>query len=255
MSRSPSSLDRHQALEGVPDTNRAWALRGLRGVLSLPAFILMFAFVGFAGIAREAGFTAVETMFMVFTIWALPAHLVFVDGVTAGAGMLAIALGVSLSSMRLMPMVMALVPHMKVGGTSLASRLAASHFVAVTSWVYTLERLHAIPRHRLAAFYFGLSLPLTTVVTLIAGTMHALAATLPPVLVAAIYFLTPLYFAMSLWKTARAWADRLALPMGFLLGPALAMVMPQVSTLVAGIGGGLIAWALGRMIEGRRAAR
>ena len=238
----------------VPDTNRAWALRGLRGVVSLPAFILMFAFVGFAGIAREAGFTVGETMFMVFTIWALPAHLVFVDGVTAGAGMLTIALGVSLSSMRLMPMVMALVPHMKAGGASSWARLAASHFVAVTSWVYTIERLDHIPRHRLLAFYLGLSLPLTIIVTLIAGTMHALAATLPPLLVAAIYFMTPLYFAMSLLKTARRRADRLALPIGFLLGPALAPVLPQVSTLVAGIGGGLIAYALGRAIEGRRAA-
>lgn len=239
----------------IPDTNRAWALQGLRGVVSLPAFILMFAFVGFAGIAREAGFTTPETMFMVFTIWALPAHLVLVDGVTAGAGILTVALGVSLSSMRLMPMVMSLAPHLKAGGASWLARLAASHFVAVTSWVYTIERLDRIPRHRLAAFYFGLSLPLTTLVTLVAGTMHVLAATLPPMLVAGIYFMTPLYFAMSLLKTARRAADRLALPIGFLLGPALAPLFPQVSTLIAGVGGGLLAYALGRLVEARRAVR
>lgn len=239
----------------VPDTNLAWALEGARGIVSLPAFILAFAFVGFAGIAREAGFTAPETMFMVFTIWALPAHLVLVDGITAGAGILTVALGVSLSSMRLMPMVMSLAPHMKAGGTSWLARLAASHFVAVTSWVYTIERLDSIPRHRLAAFYFGLSVPLTIIVTLVAGTMHVLAATLPPVLVAAIYFMTPLYFAMSLLKTARGVADRLALPIGFLLGPALTPVLPQVSTLVAGVGGGLLAYALGRLIGKRRAVR
>ena len=241
--------------EPVPDTNRAWAMQGLRGVVSLPAFILMFAFVGFAGIAREAGFTAVETMFMVFTIWALPAHLVLVDGVTAGAGVLTIALGVTLSSMRLMPMVMALSPHMKAGGASWPARLAASHFVAVTSWVYTLERLASIPRHRLVAFFFGLSVPLIAIVTSVAGTMHVLAAALPPVMAAAIYFLTPLYFAMSLLKTAHGWADRLALPIGFTLGPALASVLPELSTLLAGVIGGGVAYGLGRFLGNARVLR
>ena len=157
--------------------------------------------------------------------------------------------------MRLMPMVMSLAPHMKAGGASWGARLVASHFVAITSWVYTIERLDHIPRDRLLAFYFGLSLPLTTLVTLIAGTMHVLAATLPPLLVAAIYFMTPLYFAMSLLKTARSAADRLALPIGFLLGPALAPLVPQVSTLLAGVGGGLLAYALGRIFERRRVLR
>ena len=233
----------------VADTNRAWALEGLRGLLSLPAFILAFAFVGFAGIAREAGFTAPETMFMTFTIWALPAHLVLVDGVVAGAGMLTIALAVSLSSMRFMPMVMALVPHLRTSGGRRWQLLLAAHFIAITSWVYTLERLDSIPRHRLLAFYLGLAIPLASVVTLVTGTMHVLAANFPPPLVAGIYFMTPLYFAMSLIKTSRLASDRLALAFGFALGPLLALAAPQLATLLAGLVGGLAAYAIGRALR------
>ena len=155
---------------------------------------------------------------MTFTIWALPAHLVLVDGVVAGAGMVTIALAVSLSSMRFMPMVMALAPHLRASGGKPWQLLVAAHFIAITSWVYTLERLESIPRHRLLAFYMGLSIPLASVVTLVTGTMHVLAAALPPPLVAGIYFMTPLYFAMSLLKTSRHVSDRLALAFGFALG-------------------------------------
>ena len=235
----------------MPDTNRAWALEGLRGLLSLPAFILAFAFVGFAGIAREAGFTTAETMFMTFTVWALPAHLVLADGVVAGAGMLTIALAVSLSSMRFMPMVMALAPYLRASGARTGTILVAAHFIAITSWVYTFERLDRVPRHRLLAFYLGLSIPLATTVTLITGTMHVLAATLPPMLVAAIYFMTPLYFAMSLSKTARHVAERLALGLGFVLAPVLSMAAPQVGTLLAGLVGGFGAYALARLWQRR----
>ena len=240
-------------MRAVADTNRAWALEGLRGLLSLPAFILMFAFVGFAGIAREAGFTAPETMWMTFTVWALPAHLVLVDGVVAGAGMLAIALAVSLSSMRFMPMVMSLAPYLRAGGARTWQLVLASHFIAITSWVYTFERLPEIPRHRLLAFYLGLSVPLTIVVTLITGTMHVLAANVPPALVAGIYFMTPLYFAMSLAKTARATSERLALLLGFVLAPVLTVLTPEIAALVTGLVGGALAFVLGRFWDGRRA--
>ena len=233
----------------VADTNRAWALEGLRGLFSLPVFILTFSFVGFAGIAREAGFSAVETMFMTYTIWALPAHLVLVDGVTAGAGLLTIAVAVSLSSMRFMPMVMAFAPHLRASNASRWQLLVASHFLAITSWVYVTERLDRIPRHRLLAYYFGLSVPLATMVTIVTGTMHVLAAAFPPPVVAGIYFMTPLYFAMSLIKTSRAASDRLALGFGFVLGPVLGLAVPQVGTLLAGVIGGLGAYAVGRLVR------
>ena len=233
----------------VADTDRAWAWQGAKGLLSLPAFVLAFSFVGFAGIAREAGFTAGETMFMTFTIWALPAHLVLVDGVVAGAGMLTIALAVSLSSMRFMPMVMAFAPHLRASNARPWQLLLASHFLAITSWVYVTERLDRIPRHRLLAYYFGLSVPLTVVVTLITGTMHVLAANFPPPVVAGIYFMTPLYFAMSLIKTSRAASDRLALGFGFVLGPLLGLALPQIGTLLAGLVGGLAAYGVGRALR------
>ena len=222
-----------------------YARLGARGVVSLPAFILMFAFVGFAGIARAAGFDVWQTMFMVFTIWALPAHLIFVDGVAAGASALAIAAGVSLSSMRLMPMVAGLVPDLRGARTPLWVMFVASHFIAITSYVYTLEHLDEVPREHRMSFYLGLAIPLTATVTGVAGLAHALAAAVPPMVAAAIYFMTPPYFAMSLIKTSR-FTGRVALGLGFVIGPLVGLLLPGAGALAAGIGGGLLAYLVGR---------
>jgi hypothetical protein len=52
-----------------------WFLKGARGIASLPAIILMSAFVGFCGFAVEAGIPLGETVFMTGMIWALPAKV------------------------------------------------------------------------------------------------------------------------------------------------------------------------------------
>jgi hypothetical protein len=50
-----------------------WFFKGVRGIASLPAIILMSAFVGFSGFAVEAGIPFGETVFMTGMVWALPA--------------------------------------------------------------------------------------------------------------------------------------------------------------------------------------
>ena len=80
---------------------------------SMPGLILASAFVGFAGLAREAGLTLAETVFMTGVVWALPGKVVLVGAILSGASLPAAALAVALSSVRLMPMVVALVPEMR----------------------------------------------------------------------------------------------------------------------------------------------
>jgi hypothetical protein len=77
----------------------------VRGIASLPAIILMSAFVGFSGFAVEAGIPLGETVFMTGMVWALPAKVLLVGSILAGASLPAAFLTVTLSSIRLMPMV------------------------------------------------------------------------------------------------------------------------------------------------------
>ncbi|MEQ9177538.1 MAG: AzlC family ABC transporter permease, partial [Nitratireductor sp.] len=125
-----------------------WFLRGVAASFSIPGLILASAFVGFAGLAREAGLTMAETVFMVGIVWALPAKVVLVGAILSNTTLLAAAFAVALSSVRLMPMVVAIVPEMRAPTTRKWVLYALSHFVAVTSWVVALERFPTVPRHR-----------------------------------------------------------------------------------------------------------
>ena len=64
-----------------------WFFKGARGIASLPAIILMSAFVGFCGFAVEAGVPLGEAVFMTGMIWALPAKVLLVGSILAGVSL------------------------------------------------------------------------------------------------------------------------------------------------------------------------
>ena len=82
----------------------AWFGRGMRGIFSLPAFILMLSFVGFCSLTAQAGIPVQQVVFMTGIVWALPAKVILVGSMMSGANLAAAFLAVSLSSVRLMPM-------------------------------------------------------------------------------------------------------------------------------------------------------
>ncbi|TGT20407.1 branched-chain amino acid ABC transporter permease, partial [Mesorhizobium sp. M4B.F.Ca.ET.172.01.1.1] len=88
-----------------------WFLRGVRAAFSLPGLILVSSFIGFAALAKDAGVTATQAAFMTGTVWALPSMVVLVGAIASGAALPAAILAVTLSAIRLMPMVMALAPE------------------------------------------------------------------------------------------------------------------------------------------------
>ncbi len=229
-----------------------WFLKGARGIASLPAIILLSSFVGFAGFAREAGFSLGETMFMVGTIWALPSHLVLVGGVIAGASTLTIIIGVSLASVRLMPMVMAQVPIIRGAKTSRWTLLFLSHFIAITSWVFMRSRYEHIPRDARASFFAGFAITVMVLCTVLVGITHALAGRFPPILAAALFFLTPVYFLTSLWGSSNLLSDKWAMILGLALGPVFHLFWPEVDVLLAGGIGGVAAFVLASLVERRR---
>ncbi|WP_245431368.1 AzlC family ABC transporter permease, partial [Rhodoplanes roseus] len=66
------------------DTGLRWFLRGVGGIVSVPAFILMASFIGFGVLCRESGITLGEAVFMTGFVWALPSQLVLVGAIAAG---------------------------------------------------------------------------------------------------------------------------------------------------------------------------
>ena len=238
----------------VAGEGRRWFLRGAAAAFSIPGLILASAFVGFAGLAKASGLTVVETVFMTAVVWALPAKVVLIGAILSKSSIFAAAFAVALSSVRLMPMVVALVPEMRVEKTRPWVLYALSHFVAVTSWVLALERFRDVPPERRTIFYAGLG------GTLVAGNMtvvtvvYLVADTLPPAASAALFLLTPMYFLTSLWGSARERAAHVAMVLGLGLGPLFHVLVPGFDLLAAGLIGGGAAYGWHRFARRNRPA-
>lgn len=233
---------------------RHWYLRGVRAAISIPGLILASAFVGFAGLAKEAGLTLAETVFMTGVVWALPGKVVLVGAILSGASLPAAAFAVALSSVRLMPMVVALVPELRGGRTPKWVLYGLSHFVAVTSWVIATERLRGIPRAMRTTWYAGLGSSLVFGNMVVVAVVFLLADRLPPAVSAALFLLTPMYFLTSLWGSARERAGHVAMIFGLVLGPLFHLLAPQYDLLAAGLIGGTAAYAVHRLSRRRRAS-
>ncbi|WAJ30864.1 AzlC family ABC transporter permease [Antarcticirhabdus aurantiaca] len=230
-----------------------WVLQGMRGILSTPALILSTAMIGFAGLAREAGLGWLEASFMSLMIWALPAQIILIGAITAGTSLAAAAFAVALSSLRLTPMVVALAPELKGPRTRRLTLYLLSHFVAITAWVFAMERVGRVPRDMRTAFFAGFAVTLTLANTVLIAVVFNLIGQLPALVTGALAFLTPVYFLSSLYGSARDLAGRLALVFGMLALPLAHAVAPQFELVVAGLLGGVPAFVIGRWLEARRA--
>ena len=232
----------------VPD--RVWFLRGARAAISIPALILTAAFVGYAGLARETGLTLAETLAMAGMVWALPSIVVLTGALQAGMGIVPAAFAVALASVRLMPMTMALMPMVKVPGkTRTWHLLVASHFVAVTAWVYAMKNLPDLPRAGRLPFFIGFGFSVSLFVFAMTGIAYMLAGRLPDPVAAALVLLTPVYFLCSLWGAAQISADKAAMVAGLVLGPVFYLYLPGMDLLWTGLVGGTLAYLGARIVR------
>lgn len=223
-----------------------WYGQGMRGLLTAPAIILTISFVGFCAFASQSGIPMAEALFMTGMIWALPAKMILIGSMTSGAHLFAAFLAVSLSSIRLMPMVAALVPEIRTPKTPTWLLLLLSHFIAITAWVFMMRNLEHVPKQARLAYFSGFAISLTSLNMALVAVIYHLVSSLPPIVAGCLYFLTPVYFMTSIWESARHKVIYVALVTGFIAGPVLYAVLPQFDILIAGLGGGTLAFVIER---------
>src|SRR5690349_7374785 len=107
-------------------------LAGARAAVSLPGLVLLGSMVGFGGFAKGAGWGQLEVLLATIVIWALPAQVILIGTLSSGAGVVAALAAVSISSIRLLPMVCSILPSIRRRDTGLPTMILASHFVAQT---------------------------------------------------------------------------------------------------------------------------
>ncbi|OJF89987.1 AzlC family ABC transporter permease [Pararhizobium antarcticum] len=227
-------------------TGRDWFLAGMRGIASLPAIILMLSFVGFCAFTAQAGVPVEQVVFMTGIVWALPAKVILVGSIMSGANLLTAFIAVTLSSIRLMPMVAALIPEIRTSRTPTWLLLLLSHFVAITAWVFAMERIQTVPRQHRIAFFAGFGVTLVLANMLLVAIVYRFVAEFPPIIAGCLFFLTPVYFLASIWSSARHPVIYVALVIGLIAGPFFYWLAPEFDILLAGVGGGTLAWVVER---------
>lgn len=221
--------------------------KGLAVSLGVPGMILFGSSAGFGALARDAGLTMLDAVFMMGVFFALPAQVVMVDQLARGASLMGGALVVMLTGVRLVPMCVVLTPYLKGPRASRLGMLLAVHFIAVTAWMEGFRRLPRVPElHRFDHFLgIGTGLVLASMLGTAAGFM--LAGSVPSLVAAVLLFLTPVYFLLALLSSASGRADHFAIAAGVLLEPPLFLIAPGFDLLITGIAGGTLAYLAARI--------
>ncbi len=220
----------------------AWGLRSITSTIL--TLVLFVTYLGIGALAHDSHFSLGWTLASTLLVWAGPAQIIVITTLGSGATILQAAIAVTMSAIRLFPMVVSVLPLMRDDKTRRRQLILVAHLTAVTLWVECHRFLPGIPRERRIAFVHGLGSGLVTV-SLCANVIgYLLAANLTQNLAAAMLLLTPLAFLFSTARNARELADVLALILGLLLYPLAARMNSGLDILVSGVAAGTIAYGV-----------
>jgi predicted branched-subunit amino acid permease len=238
-----------------PSTATSAFLFGARvASTSVFAFVIVFTYIGFGALAHDYGFSAGWAILSTVLLWAGPAQVILVTGLGPGTVLIETAVAVALSSVRFLPIVVALMPLIKREDSRAWQLLVPAHFMAISIWVETMRHGPGLPRQHRIPFCNGLGLTLLIMGALATGLGYYLQSALPAIFGAAAMFITPMSFLVSTARNARLLFEKVALGLGLVLGPVLAFSQIQFDLLWTGVIGGTLAYGLHRVQRARGAA-
>jgi predicted branched-subunit amino acid permease len=209
--------------------------------------VLGGTYVGIGALAHDLGFSPWWLAASTIVVWAAPAQVVLISALASGSALIEAAIGVTLTGIRLMPMVVALLPLIRGSAKGTRDLLLPAHFTSVSMWVESLRLLPSVaPPYRIA-FCNGLSVGYMSTAVSFGFVGYFLAAGLPVLLAAALLFLTPLSFLTSTARNCRAFVDKVAFVLGIVLGPLLAWYQVGLDLMWTGLLGGGIAYVVHRL--------
>ena len=220
--------------------------RGLCVMGSTPSAVLFLTAIGFGTLVRDAGLDLGHALFLSFAMYALPAQVMVVDQVQRGATLFAVAIAVTLTAVRLLPMTVSLQPYLRSASGARWPQFFAVHFIAITAWIEGGRRLPDVPEPLRLAHFYGIGIGLMLAASGGAALGYIIAAQLPLLVQAALLFMTPTYFLLSMLAGAVTRPDNFAIAGGAVLAPLLHLWVPDADLLIAGLVGGTVAYLTGR---------
>jgi predicted branched-subunit amino acid permease len=226
--------------------------RGITAAASLAGLVMAASFTGFGALLRSLDFDLVFGLSTIPLIWALPGQVVFVDSTGKGLGLLATALAVSITAVRLMPLTVLVLSQTRVKSAPRWPEFIAAHFVAITLWLLSNQKLDTIAYRQRLPWLVGLGATLCVSMIGFSSLGYVLADRLPLPLAAALVFLTPSFFLVSLLSGIRWGFEYYALLLGAVLGPLTYSIAPELDLFIAGLIGGSAAFLLVHRVKRAR---
>mgnify|MGYP000506436261 CR=1 FL=1 len=239
-----------KAVQRFQNRNEAfWA--GIKDASGAPAMVLFAGMVGFGAMGKTNGLDVWFTGATSFLMFALPGQVVLLEMAITGSSALAIALAVTLTSTRFITMTVTLFPqfHDKDRNRGL---YASVHLLAMTAWAISMREFHAIEsKHRLS-YFIGLGL-LCWLIS-IPGTILGffLAGMVPVAVTLGLVFINPLFFLLT-FTEVKPWVNRIAIGLGFVLGPLFFILDRDTSLLTTGLVAGTMAYLIDRKLIRKKA--
>jgi predicted branched-subunit amino acid permease len=231
-------------------------LHGVRiGSTSVFAFVIVVTYIGFGALCHDYGFSVGWAMLSTVLLWAGPAQVVLVTSLAPGTALFETAVAVALSSVRFLPIIVALIPLVKRDSTRPWQLVLPVHFMAVSVWVEAVRHAPSMPREHRIPFCNGVGLTLLTLGAVFTGVGYYMQSVLPAIFGAAAMFITPISFLTSTARNARLLLEKAALGLGLAIGPLLAFHHVRFDLLWTGVIGGTLAYGLHRVQRARTASR
>jgi predicted branched-subunit amino acid permease len=118
--------------------------------------VLFVTYIGIGALAHDTHFSLAWALLATLLVWAGPAQIILISTLASGASVVQLAIAVTVSAVRLFPMVVAVLPMMRTPQTKRRQLVLVAHFTAVTLWVECYRFLPHVPRERRIAFVHGL---------------------------------------------------------------------------------------------------
>jgi predicted branched-subunit amino acid permease len=212
--------------------------------------VLFVTYIGIGALAHDTHFSLAWALLATLLVWAGPAQIILISTLASGASIVQSAIAVTVSAIRLFPMVISVLPMMRSPETKKRQLILVAHFTAVTLWVECYRFLPHVPRERRIAFVHGLGSGLL-LIGLVATTIgYALAASLTQTFASAILLLTPLAFLFSTARNSKEPADVLALGLGLAFYPLATLLGSGFDILISGVAAGTVAFLVHKWREG-----
>jgi predicted branched-subunit amino acid permease len=247
MSAPPPETQRNPAVAGF--------LLGARTAFtSVFGFVIFVTYIGYGALCHDYGFSVGWAMLSTALQWAGPAQVILVTALGSGTAAIETAVAVGLSSVRLLPMVVALLPMIRTERTNPWQLIIPVHYMAVSVWIETTRHAPKIPREQRIGFCNGIGTTLLSIGVICTGIGYYLQGVLPLVFGAAAMFITPISFLTSALRGARLLMEKAALVLGLTVGPLLALNKVDFDLLWTGVIGGTLAYGVHRVQRMRSVA-